>query len=291
MSLVPNQIIKIIPRNSNIKYYKELGYTFEKGEEIQISPEELPKGSKVKIDVICDCCGKIYTIENKSYIKHIKTHNGHNYCKDCYDKSSELKEYRQSLIEQGVKGKYGVDNIFQAKETKDKIKETLLEKYGVDNPLKCPEIKGKVEQTNLKKYGYKVALNNPEIYAKGQQTMLLHGTQKCSSQQFEIYNMIKDYYLEAEECILNKPVSKCSADISLKINDISIDIEYDCSYWHTDTKADRRRDEFFKTQGYKILRIKSKKLIPTIEEIDKCIKILLNTNYLYKEIIMPDYKT
>ena len=33
MSLVPNQIIKIIPRNSNIKYYKELGYTFEKGEE------------------------------------------------------------------------------------------------------------------------------------------------------------------------------------------------------------------------------------------------------------------
>ena len=147
-----------------------------------------------------------------------------------------------------------------------------------------------MEETNLRKYGYKVALNNPDVYAKAQETLLLHGTQKCSSQQFSIYKMIKEYYEDAEECILNKPISRCSADISLRLKGILIDIEYDCDYWHKDTQADRRRDEFFKKQGYKILRIKSRRSIPTIEEIDEVIQILLNSTFKYKEIIMPDYK-
>ena len=290
MSLVLNQRIKIIPRNSNIEYYRNLGYVFDNGDEIEISPTELPIGSKVKIDVICDCCGKIYTIENKAYIKHLKTHNGHNYCRNCYDKSPFLKRYRQSLIKEGVRDKYGVDNVFQSEEVKETIKESLLKKYGVDNPLKSDEIKKKVEETNLERYGYKVALNNPDIYAKAQETLLMHGTQKCSSQQFEVYNIIKEYYKNAEECILNKPISRCSADISLKLNGILIDIEYDCEYWHKDTQADRKRDEFFKKQGYKILRIKSRRAIPTIEQIDEMIQILLNSTFKYKEIIMPDYK-
>ena len=52
-----------------------------------------------------------------------------------------------------TKKKYGVDNVFESEEIKDRIKKTIIEKYGVDNPLKSEEIKEKIKRTLLEKYG------------------------------------------------------------------------------------------------------------------------------------------
>ena len=66
-------------------------------------------------------------------------------------------------------------------------------------------------------------------------------------------------------------------EINYLIGNIFVDIlladkiivEYDCWHWHKDVLTkDRRRDEFLKSRGYKILRIKSSHLIPTLEQIN-----------------------
>lgn len=90
--------------------------------------------------------------------------------------------------------KYGVENIFQLKETKDKIKETnkknfgghpmksrsvkkkriqtLIKNFGTTSPMKSDKIKNKVAKTNIKKYGNICSLCSPEIKDKTITTML-----------------------------------------------------------------------------------------------------------------------
>ena len=62
-----------------------------------------------------------------------------------------------------VKEKYGVDNISQLDEIKDKKIKTNLFKYGVENPSQNEEIKEKIKQTNLGKYGVNHIFQNKEI--------------------------------------------------------------------------------------------------------------------------------
>lgn len=94
------------------------------------------------------------------------------------DKCSKIKH--QNNIKQSVLKKYGVENVFQSNEIKEKLiqtniskygtpspnqnelirqktKNTCLEKYGVENPLKSQDIKMKIEKTCIEKYG----VNNP----------------------------------------------------------------------------------------------------------------------------------
>jgi hypothetical protein len=96
------------------------------------------------------------------------------YCNKC----SKIKH--QNNIKQAVLKKYGVENVFQLNEIKEKLiktniskygtpspnqneeirqktKNTCLEKYGVENPLKSQDVKMKIEKTCVEKYG----VNNP----------------------------------------------------------------------------------------------------------------------------------
>ena len=66
--------------------------------------------------------------------------------------------------------KFGVQNNFQLKETKEKSKQTLLEKYGVDNPSKSQKLKQKKEQTCLKNYGVSNPSQSKDIQIKKQET-------------------------------------------------------------------------------------------------------------------------
>lgn len=289
MSLKPNQIIDIKPYGSNIKYYKSLGYKFSQGDTIQVPAELLPK-CKIKVKIICDVCGCEYEMEYKAYLNGLKSHNGKNYCINCFNNNPEVLKEREEKKMAGVQRIYGVNNVFQASEIKEKIQATRLNIYGVKNPMQNYEVQEKMAQTNLKKYGYRVALNNADIYAKAQESLYLHGTQKCSQQQYAIFELLKEYYdSEMTECVLNKPVSSCSADISLCFTDCNIDIEYDGSYWHQDKQKDRRRDEVFKSFGYKVLRIKGSKTIPTLYELTTAIENIRKGTHSYAEIILKDY--
>ena len=61
--------------------------------------------------------------------------------------------YGSDEHKKSVQEKYGVDNVFQVAEIKEKIKETNQERYGVDNPLQNDLIKEKVNLTKIERYG------------------------------------------------------------------------------------------------------------------------------------------
>lgn len=69
------------------------------------------------------------------------------------NKFSKTKEQRAELRKKTLQQKYGVENISQLKEIKDKKKQTTLKNYGVENPAQSSEIKNKMKETCLEKYG------------------------------------------------------------------------------------------------------------------------------------------
>lgn len=129
--------------------------------------------------------------------------------------------------------------------------------------------------------GDKFQKTYPEIREKINMSYYKNNSQKVSKPQLEIYNMLKGIY---EKCELNYPCSRCSLDCMIVVNGIKIDVEYDAPYWHKDKEKDRRRDEFIKSCGYKILRIKGNTTIPTLKDIVDKIDILINTDKKYEKI-------
>lgn len=68
--------------------------------------------------------------------------------------------------------RYGVENPFQSKEIKEKIKAVCLEKYGVEHHLKNKDILEKVKKTNLDKYGVQYIFHTKEAVKKAKETMI-----------------------------------------------------------------------------------------------------------------------
>ena len=141
----------------------------------------------------------------------------------------------------------------------------------------------------LNLYGYESAGKCPELLEKAAQTRLKNGNGiTTSTQQIQVKEMLEeiypDYFSE-----LNYVLSSLFLDIILIVNDeIKIDIEYDGNYWHKDSQKDRRRDEYVKSQGFKILRIRSGHLLPTKEQLVSAISKLIN-GYTFTEIILKDW--
>ena len=91
------------------------------------------------------------------------------------------------------------------------------------------------------------------------------------------------------EVKLNEAFSRCILDIVLRINDIKINIEYDGWYWHN-LKNDRKRDEFLKSQGWKILRIRSGHKLQSLEQLKISLNKLINTEQKFTSIVLDDWK-
>ena len=73
-----------------------------------------------------------------------------------------------------------------------------------------------------------------------------------------------------------------------------IDIEYDGSAWHlTDKQTAKdieRNNKIINEYGLKVLRIKSGENVPSKEQIQNAIDILINTEETYTEIILNDWQ-
>jgi hypothetical protein len=65
------------------------------------------------------------------------------------------KYFNKDITKQIVIDRYGVENISQLDEVKNKKKNTTRKNYGVDNPFQSEVIKEKIKSTNLEKYGVK----------------------------------------------------------------------------------------------------------------------------------------
>lgn len=149
MILNNNVTIKI--NNSNLNYYKKLGYDVTPNDITSVNVKDLSKGSHILIDVKCDIC----SIEKK--IKYNSLY-----------KNDYLTEYMcvKCKRKNNLKEKYGVENIFQLNSTKNKIKETNLKKYGVEYITQSIDIKNKIKNTNIEKYGKEHHLQNENIKNK-----------------------------------------------------------------------------------------------------------------------------
>ena len=200
--MLKSEKVSIVLNKGNLPFYKKKSNKDLKiGDSIEIDVSELTKGSKVEVSAICDFCKNELTIPyflyNKSFIK-----NGSFAC----SKKCAAVRTKQILIE-----KYGVKNISQVPEVKEKIKnkniekwgteyyfssnisknknkEIFIEKYGVDNPLKSDLVKSKVKETNLEKWGVEWTLQNKEIRDRGKKTNL----EKWGSETPSKNKLVKD---------------------------------------------------------------------------------------------------
>ena len=146
---------------------------------------------------ICEECGKI--VKNaSSFGKHILTHmaqdeyiikwlkeDGDGICKECGEKTrlvgakynifcsnkcansyNNLRYLNTPERREKTKKKllenFGVENVFQLEEVKNKCKEQHVKNLGVDHPSKSPKIKKQKELTCLKNHGVKAGFADEE---------------------------------------------------------------------------------------------------------------------------------
>lgn len=177
--------------------------------------------------------------------------------------------------------KYG-EHPMKTQECKNKMFNTWEEKFN-GHPLHNKEVYLKWEKQMVKNFGGLSPMCDKNVREKALDSLYKNNKIPTSSQQNKIYEMLKEHYKEYEIKI-NYPLSTLALDVFLNIDNIKIDIEYDGEHWHLDEAKDRRRDEYVKSQGIKVLRIKGKHKIPTLEQIEEKIDFLINTDCCYTYI-------
>ena len=276
---------------SNIEHFEKLGYDVKIYDVLYVPISQLTNGCKAKIEVQCDYCKKIIT---KTYKQLANERKNSITKKDCCNSCTYIKRTESNLF------LYGVENPAQRKDVQEKMKKTCRERYGVDNPTKNKSISNKVskklknktvsqkikikekkEKTCSERYGVLCTFNT----AKSRKN-LFKTQSKESRPQRETFGILKKEY----GSLINSNVSysKLSLDMLLVVENIKIDIEYDSSYWH-EPNRDRKRDEFLKLNGFKILRIKSGKEIPEKKDLVDKIEFLLDSDHSYSELILKDW--
>ena len=171
MSLIYDKIMEIKWHPNNYKHFINKGYNFTKfGDVFLCKTIDLKENSCIKVEVICDYCGKHYFTQFRKIYKNLSSDNEIDRkcvcCKKCLAKklselsmqkygvsyTSKLDSTKQKYIETCNK-KYGCNNTFQVEEFKEKSKLTCIEKYNAKYYNQTEEHKERVRNTSLKKYG------------------------------------------------------------------------------------------------------------------------------------------
>jgi hypothetical protein len=153
--MIIDKFVKIKIGGRNIKHFKNINPEYKIYQEIEIPIESLTEGSNVKINCICDSCGKKRYISYQKYRESEKLYSGY-FCQSC----SHIKR-KITNIE-----RYGSENFTETKLFKDKCIISINNKYGCDNVFQNEVIKSKIKSTNLIKYGYENVSQNSDIQKK-----------------------------------------------------------------------------------------------------------------------------
>lgn len=267
--LKEEQLIEMTWVSRNRKFYMNKGYNFTKiYDKFLVNVDDLPKSSDKYVDVICDHCGNIYKETYKHYNRKNKTDDC---CKMCWN-----VKMQESMLQ-----KYGKKHALQIDEFQHKFEETCLNKFGVKYPTQSTDVQQKRDATNIERYGCANVSQNAKIREKISNSFYQHGSCPTSKQQLYLFERLNDLY---GQCELNYPCGNCMLDCAVFIDGFLIDVEYDGTYWHQDAIKDRKRDEFVKSQGYKIIRFVGKSKVPTDEQIIVAVNELLNTNKKFIKI-------
>lgn len=291
MGLITEKV-KIKPSGQIISYYKNLGYNFENGEEIEVKVSDLSKGSHVVIYCKCDYCDKDVYLEYHTYLRSCNCIVPKIACEECRTKKSvecniikygvkscaSRKDVQEKISETCLK-KYGVDNysktedyklrmktmsqerygtdyIFQSDEIKAKIINTNLKKYGKPSTLWVPEVRDKINESMLNKYGVINPMQNLELVHKAKETLTHNQSVATSIQQKYICAL---YYMD-----LNYPVLYWNVDMFDKENNYIVEYDgggHDLSVKlgnitkENFTQREIMRNNTLKRAGYKMMRI------------------------------------
>lgn len=178
--MIIEEYIIIGVSSRNLKHLIELGYDAKVGVDISVLSTHLSKNSNIIIKAKCDLCGEKTQLKKTNYTKSLKSNNYY-----CCPKCASYK------VKETFLKKYGVNNVFQLENIKDKIKETNLKKFGVEHPQQNKDIKKKTLKTNLKKYGSEYTFQSEEIKEKIKQANLERYGVEHPMESEEIKNKIK----------------------------------------------------------------------------------------------------
>jgi very-short-patch-repair endonuclease len=88
---------------------------------------------------------------------------------------------------------------------------------------------------------------------------------------------------------LNLPFEQYNIDIALRRQGIPIAVEYDSWYWHGGREDyDAQRDERFIVSGWRVLRVRSRKQLPSLEQLDAAIDQLIEGESRV-EVVLDDW--
>ena len=147
---------------SNRKIYTSKGYIFtDFGDIFNVNAMDLSQGSHAIVDVKCDYCGKIQSMQYSTYFNQHSKELG-DACKDCAYKKQQATMFF----------KYGESNPSLVKEFQDKRKKTFVEHFGCENPSQNEDVKAKRIETFIKNYGETSPMKNKKVQEKAKQTCL-----------------------------------------------------------------------------------------------------------------------
>ena len=126
----------------NYTHYLKLGYNAVINKDLDILTEHLPSSSHVRVDAICEICGKEHNLIYCKYIEN-KKRRGFYGCKSCSRQKAALTSIER----------YGVDNYSKTKEWRSRFEKTNLEKYGHKTNLLNPEYQELIKDKLIEKYG------------------------------------------------------------------------------------------------------------------------------------------
>lgn len=262
----------------------------------EFSDEKKLKIKEKTIQTNINNFGVEHYTKTQEYIKKKKETSLRKYGIDNFSEHPSVREkYRQTCFR-----KYGADNYFASDEFLSYIESYWIEKFGVSKYNKTKDFKEKMKyfwdniteeqlkqkrdrtlSTCLERYGLEYVLQLPQT-RKSLYDKMGFPTSKPQEKMFKIIN---NKYSTAKG---NIKVGSYLLDVLLKKNKVKLAIEYDCWYWHT-PYIDNRKNEFLFEKGYKILRIKSGKGMPSKDLLFYNISKLLQKNVQYSEIIMNDW--
>ena len=244
--MIKEKKIKLKIKNKK-QLYSLNNKLFNVGDDIEIKPSDLPKGSHIEITAICENCKAEKKTQFNTYYRITKGLEDGYYCnnKECINIKRKLS----------INKKYNVDNVFQIDKIKEKIKETNLERYGVINPQQNKTIKRKTEETNITRYGTKNPFQSNLIKEKIKETNLeRHGVEypqqsaeirskypslhKPSKKESQFLVFIKENYKGEIKTNLMNIIKGYELDIYLP--ELGLAFEFNGLYWHSEIYKDNK---------------------------------------------------
>lgn len=175
-----NQQVNIVSNRHNIQHYIKRGYDgCQCGDIITVNINDLKHNATIKVLFRCDFCGEVFERMYSSY-----AHDNHPQwcaCPKCVGKK------RKEIF----KLEFGVENVMQREDIKEKLFETNMERYGCKIGLQNKEIRDKQKKTNLKRYGTEYAIAAQQTRNKIQQTMQTRYGVENPSQIDEVMDKIQ----------------------------------------------------------------------------------------------------